>query len=160
MWQGSEVFLLLADYMGYVWLVLALLLLFAELSTPGLFFFISFALGAFCSSVLAFLGYSIVVQCWGGLCGAGIAFVLLRMYLKRTKMSKVDYAHGSMNVDALVGRQGLVTGVISPHVPGWVKIGGEIWAARSDVSLQEGTPVIVLRVQGNTVIVKAAKQGD
>jgi membrane protein implicated in regulation of membrane protease activity len=143
--------------MGYIWLAIAILFLFAELNTPGLFFFISFTLGAMCASILAFLNYSFIIQCSCGLLVSIISFWLLRKYLKRKNMSEVSYGNPITNIDALVGRQGIVVATIEAHGTGSVRIGGEVWRARgeSGEALDEGIFVVVLRVEGNTVIVKS-----
>jgi membrane protein implicated in regulation of membrane protease activity len=149
-------------YAGYLWLIAAIALLFFELNTPGLFYFISFALGAFCASILAFSGFSLIIQCLGGL-GASIAtFVVLRTYLKQKRMSDVSFDHTKMNIDALAGKQGVVINNIPRHGFGSVKIEGELWRAKSvnDTPFNEGTRVSVLRVEGNTVIVKPLMSGD
>lgn len=154
MWVGS--------YMGYVWLVVALAFLFAELNTPGIFFFVSFAVGSICASVLAFMGYSFFLQCVLGLAVSLISFFMMRKFLKRTKMSEVEYGTAITNIDALVGRQGLVLGDIEPHGKGQVKVGGEVWraSAEGDATLAKGEIVSVLRVEGNTIIVELVKRGE
>ena len=48
---------------GYTWLVAALLLLLSEISTPGLFYFLSFSAGACGAAMAAFLGANIYLQC-------------------------------------------------------------------------------------------------
>ena len=147
------------EYMGYLWLVVALFFLFAELQTPGLFFFVSFTIGALGAAILAFLGYSLIVQCVAGLVISIAAFLIMRKFLKKIKMSEVRYDRSHTNIDALVGKSGIVVKSIRPHAVGQVKIGGEVWRARSDSDLEKGVEVKVLRVEGNTVVVKNYKEG-
>lgn len=152
-----ETFIALYEgYVGYFWIVVAILFLFAELNTPGLFFFISFAVGALCAAALAFLGFTFVLQCVVGLSSSLVVFVLLRKYLKSKKMSEVSYGHSHSNVDALIGSHGVVLKTITPREKGSVKVGGEIWRAQcdEDITLTEGTVVSILRVEGNSVVVK------
>lgn len=145
------------EYIGYVWLIIALSFLFAELNTPGLFFFISFAVGSLCAAVLAFFEYSFVAQSLIGLGVAIVTFFFLRKYLQRKKLSEVHYERSMTNIDALVGQKGEVTVTIELHRKGRVKVGGEEWGAQAEqeVVLQKGTVVKVLRVVGNTLVVKA-----
>lgn len=147
---------LLASYMGYIWLIIAIALLFAELNTPGLFFFLSFTVGAICSAVLAFMGYSIITQCVVGLVVSIMTFFFLRKYLKSKKMSDVMYGPAHTNIDALVGKNGVVIEQIKPSGKGLVKVGSELWRARCEGQevLGKGTTVVVLRIEGNTLIVK------
>jgi len=144
------------SYMGYVWLVIAIAFLFAELNTPGLFFFLSFAVGAVGAAILAFVGYSFFIQCVVGLIAAMVSFFIMRMFLKRKKMSEVEYSSAVTNIDALVGREGIVAEQIKPYSNGQVKIGGETWQARTEgeVVVGKGAIVVVLRVEGNTVVVQ------
>jgi len=151
-----------AGYMGYIWLAVAIAFLFSELGTPGLFFFVSFSVGAIGAAVVAFLGFSVIFQCLFGLAVSLISFFLMRKYLKQKELSQVTYEKAKTNVEALVGSDGIVLEVIKPHGVGVVKVGGEKWRARVEdgVGLQKGAIVSVLRVEGNTVIVKSKISGE
>ena len=148
------------EHTGYFWLIISLMFLFAELNTPGLFFFVSFAIGALSAAVMAFMGYSLVVQCFGGLVVGTVSFFIMRTYLKQKKHSQVHYESPLSNIDALIGQRGIVTKSLKPNDKGRAKIGGEEWLAQvdGDLILDKGTLVVVLRVVGNTVVVKPVKQ--
>lgn len=156
----EEVLLWFNSYMGYLWIFIGIFFLFFELNTPGLFFFVSFALGAFFASALAFLGYSLILQCVGGLTLSLVLFLLLRKYLKNKKMSEVLYGSSETNIDALAGRRGQVIEDIEEYKKGRVKVGGEVWRAKSvdEATLAKGEMVTVLSVEGNTVIVRGLKK--
>lgn len=141
--------------MGYVWIVISILFLFAEVTTPGLFFFISFAVGALCAAIISFFGYSIVAQCLFGLFSSSVVFLILRKYLKQKKMSEVFYGDANTNIYGLIGKKCVVIEKITAQKAGRVKIGGELWRARSkdDIVLENNAIVTVLKLQGNTVIV-------
>ena len=139
--------------MTYFWFVVAIIFLFFELNTPGLFFFVSFAIGSIAASVIAFFEFSIVAQCLTALAVSVVSFLLIQRFLKHKKLSEVLYASGDTNIDALVGAIGKVTEEITLHNKGWVKIGGEVWRASSKTILMAGTIVSVLRIEGNTAIV-------
>jgi len=149
--MNELLFLFEPQYMGYIWLVVGIIFLFAEMSTPGLFFFIAFAIGCVFSSIAAFLGYSLIVQCIGGLSISMIAFFVLRYYFSIKKQNEVG-----TNIDALVGQKGLVIQVIDPTKIGRVKVKGEQWPAQAEngVVLQKGTVVKIVKVIGNRLIVK------
>jgi len=147
----------LQNYAGYVWILVALCFLFAELNTPGLFFFISFAVGSLGAAVLAFLGYTLVTQCVVGLLVAIVSFVLLRNILKKKNLSEIRRESAVSNIDALVGSKGVVLRTIPAHEKGLIKIGGESWSALSKDSVEfaKGEFVRVVEVKGNSVIVTA-----
>ena len=146
-------------YLGYAWLLVALAFLFAELGTPGLFFFVSFAIGALFAAALAFVGYSLVIQCVAGLIVAVGSFFLIRRYLVKKKFSQVLYGPSETNIDALVSSVGVVTEAIRFHHRGRVKVGREEWPAlgQDGIAFEKGTVVKVLKISGNTVVVKSYK---
>jgi membrane protein implicated in regulation of membrane protease activity len=146
----EELFLFLGAHMGYVWLIGALLLLFFEIGTPGLFFFISFAIGALCAALIAFMDFSLYTQCWVAFLVTLGAFVIIKMGISRyTKKFKT-------NIDALIGLDGSVVQEIKLHAPGKVKVRGEVWLALSheDSLLDIGTLVKIYGSEGNKLIVR------
>jgi len=147
------------DYMGYLWLIIAISFLFLELATPGLFFFVSFALGSLCAAGLAFLGYSFTVQAVIWLLISLLLFFVLRKYLQLSNRSEVMYASGQTNIDALSGMVGVVVQAITPQKKGLVKVGGELWRASAHKKevLEKGCWVKVLGVQGNSLVVTETK---
>ena len=146
----------LNEHMGYMWLIVMLLLLLAEIMTPGLFFFVSFAAGALVASILAFMGYTIVLQCIGGLFFTVLSFVILRSVLKGRNLSDVHYGESETNIDALVGMHGIVLKEVSALSGGSVKVRGEVWAAgcSENKSIESGSKVIIVKVNGNRLIVR------
>ncbi|MBD3231967.1 hypothetical protein GF322_04910 [Candidatus Dependentiae bacterium] len=139
-------------YLGYFWLILAVLFLFAEISTPGLFFFIAFAMGSIVASGFAFLAYPFAFQCIIALGSAIFSFFVLRYFFSR-KNKSVD---AETNVDALIGKKGIVIKEIFPNKFGRVKIGGESWLAESSENsiLDIGMVIEVVSVKGSKLIVK------
>ena len=59
------------------------------------------------------------------------------------------------NVYALIGKKGMVIELIGPDQPGYVKIQGEQWLARSiaQAPLQQGCKITVIDVRGAHLIV-------
>lgn len=59
------------------------------------------------------------------------------------------------NVNALIGKEGIVMETINPDQPGYVKIQGELWLARglAKAPLQRGIVIRVVNVRGAHVIV-------
>ncbi len=86
-----------------------------------------------------------------------IAYVALgRRYVHRwTAVSKVK-----TNIDAIIGRQGIVLKGIARNVDGRVKVGNERWRARAEEDIKEGNEIIVTSVRGSTLIVEKNKGGN
>ena len=138
-------------YIGYLWLILAIVFLLAEVGTPGLFFFVAFAIGSCGAAVVAFLHYSLVVQCVVALICMVVSFLLLRHYFSVKGGKRIQ-----TNIDALVGKQGVVVKAIELHKTGAVKVKGETWSAQVEDGgiLHKGTVVKVVGIKGNRLIVK------
>ncbi|MDQ5941114.1 MAG: hypothetical protein QG632_840 [Candidatus Dependentiae bacterium] len=132
-----------------VWLISGLVLLLIELTTPGLFFFISFAFGCLFGALGGWLGYSFAVQAMVALVVALIQFSGMRRALRRY----TNTVQTPTNTQALLGKRAVVTTLVTPFQPGTVKVGGEVWAASSEFNCSVGTVVRVLRVEGNRVVV-------
>ena len=113
--------MILLLHTGYLWLIASLFFLFIELSTPGLFFFVAFAVGCVAASVAAFCS---VPFAWQLVLSFGTG-LLAFLYLKR-KWANTDKDRYPTNIHALVGRRACVVQAIDANHPGRVKIGGEV----------------------------------
>lgn len=151
------------NWVGVGLIAFALLLMFAELKSPGVSFFgaggvVSFVLG----SVLLFGGFtpgpieapSFRVNYWliGGVTVAlsGLLFFVVRDILLAQKLEERQAAKG-ITTAALVGTTGVVSAEIAPS--GMVFVSGEEWSAVSDTgdSIEEGAEVVVTEVDGLTL---------
>jgi len=128
---------------------------------------IELALGALMGFDLALLGASLAVG--GGiglltgsakiglLAAGGLALLYLAVFRSwlKTKLTVRDQAS---NVDAVVGKTGVVTKRIAAREPGMVKVGAEIWRAElaggADTARDAGAVVVVQSVEGVTLRVK------
>jgi len=81
---------------------------------------------------------------------AGILLFLGRLALQSQRLRPVTGA------DALIGLQGRARTPVVPGGDGQIDVRGEIWKARSAVSLEAGTPVRVVAVNGLTLSVEPA----
>ena len=83
-----------------------------------------------------------------------IYFVLFRRWLK----ARLHVAERASNVDAIVGRSGVVTKRIGQDDCGIVKVGSEEWRAElaqaGDAAREIGSSVQIISVEGVTVKVK------
>jgi membrane protein implicated in regulation of membrane protease activity len=79
---------------------------------------------------------------------AGISIVLIP--LTRPLAKKITKpSPQAVNVDAMVGRSGLVTKKIDPDADsGQVRIDGQVWQARAEIAIDEGVRIKVERVTG------------
>ena len=60
----------------------------------------------------------------------------------------------AVGVEALVGRTAVAVRPLAPE--GQVKLDGELWLARSGVPVEQGSEVLVQRVEGLTLVVVPA----
>ncbi len=86
-----------------------------------------------------------------------VAYVALgRRYVHRwTVVSKAK-----TNIDAIIGRRGIVLRSIARNVDGLVKVGNERWRARAEEDIEKGGEIIVTSVSGVTLIVEKNKGGN
>ena len=138
----------------HVWMALGILFTIIEIADPA-FFFLSFAIGAIVTGLFSFMplvASSVAAQIFIFAAFSFIAFLFMR------KLSKKVLKHpgSSTNVQALIGKTGIVTREIGANQKGYVKIGGEEWAAitedNNSIALSE--KVEVLAIDGNKVIVR------
>ena len=125
------------------WLIVSIGLLLLEL-TSGDFYVIRFAFGAVASIVGAAIGFPL----WTQVLIWAVCSVLCLYFVRPSLVRRL---HGKMNerksnVDALVGRQGVVIDKISAGGFGYVKIDGDEWrSVSSDGSeIAQGTTVTVI----------------
>jgi len=138
-------------YAGYFWLTLALMFLIFEVGTPGLFFFVSFAIAAGCTAIFAFLGTHFYGQCVISIVTGCIAFISLKKYA-----AQIERSSFKSNIEALVGQKAMVIQIIEPHKSGLVKIKGDVWPAivEESLTLHKNTLVTIVGVEGNKLVVK------
>ena len=158
------------NWVGLALLAFALVLIFAELQSPGVSFFgaggvVSFVLGA----VLLFGGFtpgpietpSFGVDYWliGGITVAMSGFLLfvVRDILMAQKIEERQATKG-ITTAALVGTTGVVSAELAPS--GMVFVGGEEWGAVSDTgdAIEEGAEVVITEVEGLTLKVYKATE--
>ncbi len=86
-----------------------------------------------------------------------IAYVALgRRYVHRwTMVSKAK-----TNIDAIIGKEGIVLKSIAKNVDGLVKVGNEQWRARAPEDIAQGEEIVVDSVSGVTLIVENSKGGN
>ncbi len=134
------------------WFILFIISVLLELSSPGLFFFISFSVGALAAAVTAWSELGPIAEFAVFAVVSACSFVLLKRYVKSISQ---DTLH-TTNVYSLLGKRGIVTESLSDYKKGWIKVEGELWAAlpSEEGTIQEGALVKVISSAGSHLVVK------
>jgi len=136
---------------GYFWLILGIILTIME-AMGAMFALASLGIGAMLTAVVAFLGWLTLPWLLGVFAVASLAvFALSRPLVNRITASG---AHVKTNVEAMVGRTGVVTQPVGDRSsPGYVKVGGDEWRAVpvDDKPVAVGTKVVIRQVEGATL---------
>jgi len=139
----------------HIWVIVGVLLLIAEIFTPG-FVLACFGVGCLVAAIFAAfnvgLTFEVIVFCIASV----VAFFAVRpLFVKRIYRSEDDAA--KTNVDALAGKEGMVAERINPSLNvGRVTLGGDSWKAVSadGVVIERAEKVEVVRVEGTKLFVK------
>ncbi len=138
-----------------IWITIGVICVIIEIFTPG-FLFMSFGIGTIITGLFSLLIDNIAWQILIFSLVTFLIFILLRKFSK--KLIPEDYEQ--TNVQALIGKVGIVTTEIQGSGRGYVKIGGEEWSAVSETenALLKDTKIIVQKIDGNKVIVKELEE--
>jgi membrane protein implicated in regulation of membrane protease activity len=150
--KGEPVFEWLGENWWALWLTAFLAFAVIEMITLDLFF-IMLGGGALAALVADFAGadgwLQIVVFC--------VVSLLMIAFVRPVALShlKKGPAEQRTNVDRLIGEQAVVMEAVTSD-GGLVKIGGDIWSARSAAGvLPAGQKVVVAAIDGATAVVSA-----
>ncbi|UCD64774.1 MAG: NfeD family protein [Candidatus Zixiibacteriota bacterium] len=134
----------------WIWLAGVIIFLILELMTPTLIF-ACFVAGSLVAGIVS-LFYPEAYY-WQVGVFVGISVILLP--LTRTLAKKITReSPQKSNVDALIGKVGLVTRPIDPDLGGQVRIEGETWVATADEAIGADEKVTVTAVSGTKVHVE------
>ena len=81
--------------------------------------------------------------------------VLGRRYVHKRVAVKLE----KMNIDAVIGNNGIVLKDIKRHTVGRVQVGNEKWRAKAEEDITEGNEIVVTGVTGATLTVKKYEGG-
>jgi inner membrane protein len=134
-------------------LIMALLELLLGVDTGLDLVFIgsAFILGGLITWPLHFWVWTLVITCV--ICIIYIA--LGRRYIHRWTSVKKNRT----NVDAIIGKKGVVIKNITRTLDGRVKVGNEEWKARADEDISKGEEIVVMSISGVTLSVEKNKGG-
>lgn len=142
--------------MWQVWLVICGLFFILEIITVGFLVF-WFGIGALFAMITSFFTDNVVIQTSVFLVtSTGLLFLTKKFFKKVTGDDKIQ-----TNAYSAIGKTGIVTVDINSKTGvGQVKIGSEIWSAKTndDTILPVGCEVEVIQINGVKAIVKPVKE--
>ena len=128
----------------WLWLAAMVIFLIVEIMTPGLVF-ACFAVGALGGAVASVMTDNYLIQL-----GVFAFLAIILIPLTRPLAKKITKeSPQKTNVDAMVGKSGIVVKAIDPVAEvGQVRVEGQVWQAIASEPIDEGTPIMVDKVQG------------
>jgi hypothetical protein len=136
------------ELLWWHWLVIGLLLVLAELATPGGFFVMFFGVAALIVGALAGLG--IGGPMWVQLLMFSVISVVSLLLFRTRLLKSMQVDPQAPEVDSLVGEIGLLEGAIAPGQIGKIEVRGSAWTARNATlsEIPRGMRCRVVRVKG------------
>lgn len=142
-----------SQHLWQLWTLIGVICLILEL-TSGDFFIMCFSIGAFITAVVSafvpsFIGQIIVFAVASLLCLLFVRPLALKYFHRKDE-------DRPSNVDAMVGRKGVVTETIEAGGFGRVKIDGDSWKAcgENDEAIGNGERVEVVAINSTIITVK------
>jgi inner membrane protein len=138
----------------WIWILLGLVLLLAEVVTPGGFYIIFFGVGAVIVGVFA--GFDSAGPLWFQVILFSLISILA-LWLFREKLLQLTQGGQQPSIDSLVGESCVAVDDIAVNSIGKAELRGASWTARNvDVKpLARGERCTVERVEGLTIFVRA-----
>lgn len=136
-----------------LWFIAAGVLALVEAFTLGLIS-IWFAGGAVMAGLAAMLGASALVQVIVFLAASIVLIAATRPLAKKRLNDRTE----KTNVDALIGREGIVTEEISQYRTGQVRADGKIWTPACETGeIKKDAVVVIKSIKGVTITVEEKK---
>lgn len=139
------------DVLWWMWLVLGVALMLAEMLTTT-FFLLWFGIGAVLVGLLAWVwpGLPIGGQLLAWACSSSLLAVFWFRVLRKRLPDK------RWTADAVIGEIGLLTLAVAPFQKGRVRfqkpvLGNEEWVCIADEPIEAGERIRIVSVEGNTV---------
>lgn len=141
--------------MTVLWIVLAIVMVFAEIATVQLVS-VWFVLGALCAAVTTIFTDSIVIQIVVFCVVSLVSLIVTRPLVKKMKNNIRPLASG---VKSLIGKTGvMLTDLDTAEEVGQAKVSGKVWSVKCvDPPLSEGETVRILAFEGVKLIVERLK---
>lgn len=138
--------------MWQFWLIVAGICLVIEIATVGFLVF-WFGIGALFAMITSFFTDNLIIQTVVFILSSTVLLFFTRPFVNKfSPKEKVK-----TNALSIIGKKGIVTQTINPITgEGQVKIGSEVWSAKSseDAKIEKGLEVEVLDIDGVKAIVR------
>ena len=133
--------------MWILWLILLIVFVIVEAATLGLAT-IWFAVGAGVAMVMDLLGASVTAQIITMLAVSAVCFVICFIWIKPI-IDRRGRGATPTNADRVIGQEGIVIKDLDAiEGKGQVKVMGQVWSAKADKTISEGTRVRVISMEG------------
>ena len=142
------------ESMWMLWLILTIVFAVVEAVTLGLTT-VWCAVGSFVAMILDLFGVPTTIQLVVFVVVSVVFFIICMIWLKPQldKLQRLQFK--PTNADSVLNQEGVVIKSIDPiEGVGQVKVMGQVWSAKADQSIPEGTVVKVLRMEGVKVVVE------
>ena len=136
--------------MEWTWLVIFIIFIVVEILTSN-FITIWFGIGAIGAFIATYFTSDVMVQFFVFTAITIISLILTRPFVR--KITK-GHDHVKTNLDSVVGRTGIVDTKITSHSLGRVIVLGKDWSAKSDETIEVGSEVEILAIEGVKLIVR------
>lgn len=137
--------------MWYLWLIAAGIFFIIEIATVGFLIF-WLGIGALFAMVASFFTDNLLIQTTVFVISSSVPIPLTKPIVNKYFDDGKTIA---TNAYSLIGKVGIVTTEINTlNSTGQVKVNGEIWSAKADEDIKQGTEVEILKIDGVKLIVK------
>ena len=136
-----------------IWLIVFVVMLIIEAATTALAT-IWFAAGALVAMIMDLCGAPINLQIIVMAAVSVVTFAICMIWI-RPKLESLRRANVQRtNADRLIGMEGVVIVPVNPvEGKGQVKVEGQVWSAKSEGAIEEGTTVKIRAIEGVKLIV-------
>jgi len=135
-----------------IWFWMAIILIIIEMETFGLIS-VWFVFGAIVAGIASIFISSVIIQAIIFIAVSIVLMIMLRSYAVNNFRNKTVKKN---NIDELADLPNELLTDVSGNSYGEIKLQGKIWRCLSETNstYEAGTSVTVLRVDGNTIIIK------
>ncbi|MBO4681174.1 MAG: NfeD family protein [Clostridiales bacterium] len=136
-----------------IWLIVFVVMLIIEAATTALAT-VWFAAGALVAMIMDLCGAPHNLQIIVMAAVSVVTFVICMIWI-RPKLESLRRANiQRTNADRLIGMEGVVIVPVNPvEGKGQVKVEGQVWSAKSEEAIKEGTKVKIRAIEGVKLIV-------
>ena len=137
-----------------IWLIVFVVMLIIEAATTALAT-VWFAAGALVAMIMDLCGAPHNMQIIVMAAVSVVTFVICMIWI-RPKLESLRRANVQRtNADRLIGMEGVVIVPVDPvEGKGQVKVEGQVWSAKSESSIKEGTKVKIRSIEGVKLLVE------